>query len=450
MRRIVLALAFITICAWPPAGAQAPVAGDAGYHLKAFDTHVSMTAKSPYKTLNWEFIGPTNFSGRVTDISVADRGTARRIYVGGATGGVWKTDDKGQTWQPVFEQAASTSIGDVAVAPSNPDVVWVGTGEDNLFRASLAGTGIYKSTDAAKTWQHMGLTDTGTISRIVVHPTNPNTVYVAAGGHEWTDNDMRGVFKTTDGGKSWQKVLFISPRTGAIDLVMDPADPGTLYAAAWQRIRRKWNDPAVERGYGEGGIFKTTDAGKTWAPINTGLAAPQFRGRIGIDISRSNSNVLYALIDSYDQGRPSRPGENDAYGRPLPPNKGIIRGMEIYRTDDKGGTWRKVSGQTPDTAATMMGLTATYGWVFAQVRVDPKDPETVYALGLGINVSHDGGKTFASAGRGTHGDNHALWIDPADPKVVYNGNDGGFSMTQDGGQTWQSFPMVSLTQFYNV
>ena len=194
-----------------------------------------------------------------------------------------------RTWQAVFEHMPSTSIGDIAVAPSNPDIVWVGTGESNIFRASMAGTGLYKSTDAARTWQHMGLTDTQTIARIVVHPTNPDIVYVAASGHEWTDNEMRGVFKTTNGGRTWTKVLYRSPRTGAIDLVMDPSDPNTLYAATWQRIRRKWSDPRVEPGYDESGIFKTTDAGRDLDPLSAGLAGrARFRGRIGLDVARSN------------------------------------------------------------------------------------------------------------------------------------------------------------------
>jgi photosystem II stability/assembly factor-like uncharacterized protein len=260
---------------------------------------------------------------------------------------------------------------------------------------------------------------------------------------------MRGVFKTTDGGRNWTKVFYRSARTGAIDLVMDPTDPNTLYASMWQRVRRKWSDPRVEPGYNEGGIWKTTDAGKTWTPINDGLAAPEFRGRIGIDISRSNPNVLYALIDSYDQGRPANPGENDAYGRPLPAKSGIIKGMEIYRTDNKGQSWRKVSGQTPQTALAMMGLTATYGWVFAQVRVDPNDENTVYALGLSVSISHDGGATFAPYGvRG--GDNHALWIDPKNSKVVYVGCDRGFIMTGDDGQTSKSGSGIQAAQFYNV
>src|SRR4029450_11781795 len=190
------------------------------------------------------------------------------------------------------------------------------------------------------------------------------------------------------GGVTWSKVLYRSPRTGAIDLVMDPSDPQTLYAAMWQRIRRKWSDPRVEPGYNEGGIWKTTDAGKTWTEVANGLPAPQFRGRIGLDISRSNPDVVYAFVDNYDEGRPPRQDERDAYTRPI--FHARIKSAEIYRTDDKGNTWRKVT----ENNDFMMGHSGTYGWVFGQIRVDPSDENTIYTLGLNLNVSRDAGKTL--------------------------------------------------------
>jgi hypothetical protein len=274
--------------------------------IKAFNAHKAMAATSPYKALPWQWIGPTNNTGRMTSIAVADDNGKRTIYVGAASGGVWKSEDRGDTWQAVFEHEATASIGDVAVAPSDHNIVWVGTGEDNLFRAGMAGTGIYKSTDAGKTWQQMGLSDSGTIGRVLVHPTNPNVVFVAAQGHEWTPNEIRGVYKTTDGGKTWTRSFYRSPNTGAVDLAMDPTDPNTLYAAMNQRMRRKWTDPRVEPGNDEGGIWKTTDGGKTWTAANEGLTPAEFRGRVGVDIAPSNPNVLYAIIDSYDQGMPAR------------------------------------------------------------------------------------------------------------------------------------------------
>ena len=250
-----------------------------------------MTQSSPYRAMNWSFLGPTNISGRIADVAVADRGSARRLYAGSCCGGVWASDDLGQTWQAVFDKEASTAIGALAVAPSNPDIVWVGTGESNIFRSSYTGVGVYKSTDNAKTFQHMGLTDTGTIGRIVIHPTDPNIVYVASAGQEWVENEMRGVFKTTDGGKTWTHSLKISPKTGVNDLAMDPKDPNTLYAGAWQRQRRKWNDPRVEVGFSEGGIFKTTDAGKTLdatdeRPAAIECARPHRRCRRAVESQR--------------------------------------------------------------------------------------------------------------------------------------------------------------------
>jgi photosystem II stability/assembly factor-like uncharacterized protein len=423
--------------------AQTPRIADAEFLRRAYDVYRGLKESTPYRSVPWQYLGPTNISGRATDVAVADRDGNRRIYVGYATSGVWKTDDNGATWQAIFENQPSTSIGDLAVAPSNPDIVWVGTGEANLFRASMPGVGIYKSIDGGRTFTHMGLTDTQTIARIVVHPTDPDTVYVAASGHAWTDNEMRGVFKTTDGGRSWMKVLYSSPRTGAIDLAMDPVDPNTLYAATWQRIRRKWSDPRVEAGYGESGIWKTTDGGRTWKSASDGLPPPSLRGRIGIDVSRSNASVLYALLDNYESGRPAREGERDAYRRPI--NESRIKAAEVYRSDDKAATWRKVS-ESGDYMAEHSG---TYGWVFGQIRVDPSDENAVYTLGLNLNVSRNGGRTFSPM-RGIHGDQHGLWIDPTRPAVLYSANDGGFYLSQDGGSTWKFAVAAGGSQFYDV
>jgi photosystem II stability/assembly factor-like uncharacterized protein len=429
------------------AGAQAPKA-DAEFLRQAYGTYQTMRDASPYRAA-WSYLGPANISGRSTDTAVADKDGRRRIYAAYATSGVWKTDDDGATWQAVFEQMPSTSIGDVAVTPSNPDIVWIGTGESNIFRASMAGVGVFKSVDAGRTWQHMGLTDTQTIGRIVVHPTNPDIVYVAASGHEWTDNENRGVFKTTDGGRTWSKVHYKSARTGAIDLVMDPRDPNTLYAAMWQRVRRKWSDPRVEPGYTEGGIVKTTDGGRTWTDASQGLPAPEFRGRIGIDIARSKPDVLYALVDNYEIGRVPPPGSRDPYGRRMPQGAGFIKGADVYRSDDAGRTWKQTSRFDQASTTYLENHSGTYGWVFGQIRVDPVDDYTIYALGLGLNVSRDGGRTFTPV-FGTHGDHHGLWIDPANPKVLYSNNDGGFYSSADGGLNWKFAVSAGGAQFYNV
>jgi photosystem II stability/assembly factor-like uncharacterized protein len=423
--------------------AQGSARTDADFLRTAYDTYRSLAQASPYRTIAWQYLGPTNVTGRATDIAVADTGTARRIYAAFATSGVWTTDDNAATWRPIFDDQAATSIGDIAVASSNPNIVWVGTGEANLFRASMPGVGIYKSIDAGRTFTYAGLGDSHTIARIVVHPTNSEIVYVAVSGHGWTENEMRGVFKTIDGGRTWSKVLYKSPKTGAIDLAMDPADPNTLYAATWQRTRRKWSDPRVEPGSLEGGIWKTTDAGKTWTDATQGLPAPQFRGRIGLDVARSNPNVLYAFLDNYEPGRAAREGERDAYGRPI--MEARIKAAEIYRSDDKGAVWKKVS----DNNEFMTEHSGTYGWVFGQIRVDPTDENTIYTLGLGLNVSRDAGKTFSTL-RGPHGDHHGLWIDPRKPTTLYSVNDGGFYTSEDGGKAWKHATGAGGVQFYNV
>ena len=441
--RRAVAIGTLLVAAGVGVGGQSLRRADADYLRAGYETYREMERSSPYRSVKWQYLGPTNLSGRATDVAVAERGSSRRIYAAYATSGVWQSDDGGVTWGAVFEHAASTSIGDIAVAPSNPDIIWIGTGEANIFRASMPGVGVYKSTDGGRTFLHAGLADTQTIARIIVHPANPDIVYVAASGHEWTDNEDRGVFKTTDGGRSWKKILYRSPRTGAIDLVIDPADPNTLYAAMWQRIRRKWSDPRVEPGYNESGIWKTTNGGNTWAEVNTGLPVPQYRGRIGIDVSRSTPAVLYAFVDSYEPGTPPREGERDSYQRPILEPR--IRSAEIYRTDDKGGTWRKVS----PADAFMAGHSGTYGWVFGQIRVDPKDDKTIYTLGLGLNVSHDGGKSFTPL-RGPHGDHHGLWIDPVNPATLYNANDGGIYTSTDAGATWRFAVTAGGSQFYNV
>ena len=426
-----------------PARAQGPARADAEFLRSSYETYRTMAQSSPYRSVPWQYLGPTNISGRATDVAIADTESGRRIYAAFATSGVWASDDNGGTWRAVFDRQASTSIGDIAVAPSNPAIVWVGTGEANLFRASMPGVGVFKSTDAGRTFTHTGLTDTQTIARIVIHPANPDVVYLAASGHAWTENEMRGVFKTTDGGRTWTKVLYKSPKTGAIDLVMDPSDPETLYATTWQRTRRKWSDPRVEPGSNESGIWKTTDGGRTWADASQGLPPAQFRGRIGIDTARTNPNVLYAFVDNYESGRAARENELDAYQRPITESR--IKAAEVYRTDDKGRSWRRVS----QSNEYMSGHSGTYGWVFGQIRVDPTDENTVYTLGLALNVSRDAGRTFTPL-RGTHGDHHGLWIDPNRPATLYSANDGGFYASETGGRTWTYARAAGGVQFYNV
>lgn len=420
-------------------GAQ-PQVLDASQRLALYEKHMEMRDTSIFKELRWRFIGPRQMSGRVTDIAVPP-GSRHTFYVATASGGVWKTVNEGTTWQPIFDDAPSGSVGDVAVAPSQPRTVWVGLGEANIFRSSMSGTGVYKSTDAGKTWQHMGLAESHHIARIVIHPKDPNVVWVAASGHEWTTNDERGVYMSTNGGITWDRVLHVNDRTGAIDLVADPAHPRVLYASMWDRIRLKWSDPKPGPG---GGIFKSTDGGRTWQELRKGLPAKHFTGRIGLDVARSRPNVVYALIDNHEIARRPTPGELDSYGRP---RKAVIKGAEVYRSDDRGATWRKVS----ESSRTMERLYATYGWVFGQIRVDPSDENTTYVLGVPLLCSRDGGKTYAPIRyRGLHGDHHALWIDPTDSDHLINGNDGGINISYDGGETWKNDELLPVVQFYNV
>ena len=431
------------------AAAQRVTSTDPALRLKGFEAHQAMKQTSPFKDLRWQFLGPRNISGRSIDVAVAaPRGRTYTIYVAAATGGLWKTENEATTWQPVFEQGPATTIGDVAIAPSNPDIVWIGTGEANIFRSSQAGAGVYKSVDAGKSWQHMGLTGTYTIPRILIHPANPDIVYVAASGHEWTNNAERGVYKTTDGGRTWANVLFVDDRTGAIDLVMDPADPDTLYASTWQRIRQKWNDPRNFAEYAGSGVHKSTDGGRSWTPINKGLPEAKFRGRIGLDVCRSAPNIVYAFVDNYELSRePTEEEKADPYGLP---SSGFIKGATVYRSDDKGATWTQMSGLTPDQKTFMERHSNTYGWVFGQIRVDPSDANTVYTMGLGLNVSYDGGRTFKRL-QTPGSDHHGLWIDPDNRRYLINVYDQGFAISYDGGTTWKDSRLtLPLAQFFNI
>jgi len=407
--------------------------------LAQFKLYKQMAKSSQYKDLEWQFVGPLNVSGRCTDVEVVTpKGESYTIYVASASGGVWKTENEGTSWDPVFDQAASASIGDIALDPSNPDVLWVGTGEANIFRSSQSGSGIYKTTDKGKTWNHMGLENSLTISRIIVHPQNSNVVWVAVSGNEWTPNKERGVYKTTDGGATWNKILYVNESTGANDLVIHPTNPDILYATTWQRIRKKWNDPRNEAGYDGSGIWKTTNGGEDWSPVNNGLPEARYRGRTGIDIARSNPEILYAFVDNYEIIRKGEDDESDSYGRP---KGGVIKGAAIYRTDNGGEKWTQVSGQTEKMKKYMEWHSSTYGWVFGQMRVDPNNENTIYTMGLALNISNDG----------MHGDHHGLWIDPDNSNYLVNTNDGGICVSYDKGANWRCFiSELPLAQFFNI
>ncbi len=415
---------------------------DPAQRMQWFEQHTAMKAKTPHAYLKWRFIGPDIIGGRVTDVDVP-KGSKKVIYVATASGGLWKTTNTGVTWEPLFDEQATLSIGDIAIPETQPDTIWVGTGEANHFRGSLAGAGVYKSADGGKTWQHLGLTATQTIGRIRIHPKNPDVVYVAAAGHEWTYNPDRGVYKTTDGGKTWQKVFYVNEKVGALDLIMDPRNPDVLIVSMVNRIRQRWSDPVPG---GEDGLFKTTDGGKTWRELTSGLPDTKTTGRIGLDFCLSKPDVVYAWVDNHTPVGPPQPTERDSYGR-FRTYPDIV-GADVYRSDDFGETWKKVS----PSDRTMQRFGGTYGWVFGQIRVDPNNENTIFLLGVPLFKSTDGGKSFQEIDYpDLHGDHHAMWIDPADSDYIINGNDGGANVSYDGGKTWRDFHKgIPSIQFYNV
>ncbi len=364
--------------------------------------------ESVLEGLNWRCIGPSNMGGRIDDFAVVER-NPKVIYAGTASGGVWKTINNGVTWEPIFDDQTTSTIGDVDVAPSNPGIIWVGTGEPNNRQSSSWGDGVYKSTDGGRTWTNMGLGDTHHIGRIVIHPTNPDIVYVAALGHLWGPNKERGLYRTMDGGKTWTNTKFIDENTGFVDVALDHESPNVLYAAAYQRRRRGWGF----NGGGPGsGLYRTTDGGQTWNLLTNGLPSGNM-GRIGIDIYRSSPNIVYAVIEHKDGG--------------------------VFRSEDKGLTWEKMSSTNPRPM------------YYSQIRIDPNNDQRIWVLGASMYVSEDGGKSFSTNYvRGVHGDHHAMWINPSDSNHMVLGSDGGIYFSYDRGKTWDFINTLPLGQFYEI
>jgi photosystem II stability/assembly factor-like uncharacterized protein len=372
---------------------------------------------SLFKDLPWRAIGPAIMGGRIDDIAVVES-DPRVVYMATAGGGIFKTVNNGTTWEAIFDGEKTSSIGDLAIAPSDPNVVYAGTGESNNRQSSSWGYGVYRSSDAGKTWTHCGLAETMHIGRVVVHPKDPNTVYVAAAGRLWGPNPERGVYKSADGGKTWEKVLFINDDTGVNDIVIDPENPDTLYAAAYQRRRTAF-------GFVGGGphsaLYKTTDGGKTWKKLENGLPAGTI-GRIGLDIYRKNPKVLMALVETRNSGSTQSPQGNGA----------------LFRTEDGGETWKQVSEFNPRPM------------YFSQIRIDPTDEQRVYVLGVSQYTSDNGGRTFRVEISRVHADGHALWINPKDPNHLILGTDGGIQWSWDRGKTWDFVNTIPLAQFYEV
>jgi photosystem II stability/assembly factor-like uncharacterized protein len=374
----------------------------------------ALAARDLMSKLEWRSVGPY-IGGRVVTVTGV-AGNSNLFYAGTVGGGIWKSTDEGLEWKNISDgqlPGPSASIGAIAVAPSDPNIIYAGTGEDDIRNDMIPGDGIFKSTDAGRTWQYAGLRETHSVSEIIVSPKDPNTVYASSMGHVFVPDPNRGVFKTTDGGKTWKKILFVDDKTGAIDLIMDPNHPGVLYAAMWLAQRTAWG---LTSGGPGSGLWKTTDGGKHWTSLSHNAGLPQgVLGRIGVTLVASHPDTLYAIVQADDGG--------------------------VFRSDDAGKTWRRVNDE-----AKLRQRAFYYMAVFA----DPKDPNTVYAPQVdALWVSHDGGKTFTKL-HTPHGDNHALWINPDNTSLLLEGNDGGATVSTDGGKTWSTEHNQPTGQFYHV
>jgi photosystem II stability/assembly factor-like uncharacterized protein len=367
--------------------------------------------KGPWKNLQYRLVGPFR-GGRVVAVSGVV-GQDDVFYFGATAGGVWKTTDAGLNWKPIFDKTknASQAIGAIAVSESDPNVIYVGTGEACIRGNVVGGNGVYKSIDAGKTWKFVGLGDTHAIGRLAVNPKNPDIAFVAALGHPFGDNEERGIFRTEDGGKSWQKVLYKDAKSGGIDVVFDSTNSNILFAALWQTRRTPWS---LDSGGPGSGLYRSIDGGTTWKKLTKHGLPDGIMGRIGVTVSGANPNRVYATIEAEKGG--------------------------IYRSDDGGDSWSLMTGDHRFTQR---------AWYYSHIFADPKSEDTVYVLNTGVFRSNDGGKTFSRV-RAPHGDNHGLWIDPNNPKRMINGNDGGATVSIDGGATWTTVYNQPTAQFYHV
>jgi len=436
---LLLAVAGATAAATSTAAQTLPDAAPsstAERRLAAWEQHRANVEASPFRGLHWQTLGPRFQGGRVETIDAVP-GT-QTIFVGFGAGNVWRTDNDGVTWTPVFEDQPTFTIGDLDVSDSDPDVVYVGTGENLLARSSFAGLGVFRSDDRGDTWTHVGLGDTHHIARIAVHPRDPDIVYVAALGHEYSRNEERGLFKTTDGGRSWEKVLYVDDRTGAVEVVLDPSDPDVVYAATDQHGRRAWQ--SSERGEGSG-VWKSADAGRTWTRLQEGLPGGPHIGRIGLAVAPTDPGVVYAFINN---GTPTEVETDEGTTTTRP-------GPEVYRSDNGGDSWRKVP---------MASETQGMGF-YGDIVVSPDDADTFYALAQNVHRSRDGGETFANVhgtvvhlyshpSRSLHLDQHDLWVDPTNADRLILGNDGGVYLSYDRGVNWLHLNNIPAGEFYAV
>lgn len=502
MRSIFLTVFSVFLCVSTLQAQQIDIpATPAESRAQSFAHRHQMREKSIFKEYPVRNIGPVVMSGRVTDIAVQND-QPRIFYVGFASGGVFKTTNSGNTMQPIFDHAGGTlTIGDIAISKADKNILWVGTGEKNSSRSSYAGAGIYKSTDGGNTWNFMGLRGSQHISRIITSPTDPDVAWAASMGPLYSMNEDRGVYKTTDGGNTWKKTLTPPDSTGVIDLVMDPQNPDKLWATTWQRFRQAWN--FEEAGPGSA-IYASTDGGETWHKSMNGFPNGSFVGRIGIDISKSDPNIMYAFLDNQKETKKRKENNKDEltqadflkmsrdaflklednklnqflhqHGFPKKytannvkkdveqgkynpkaladylgdANQALfntsIKGAQVYKSTDGGKHWKKINSYE------LNNVIFTYGYYFGEVRISPTDPNEVYIMGLPMLKSSDGGKTWKAMAekQDVHVDHHAMWIDPADSQHLLLGNDGGLYESHDGGENFIHHNVAPVGQFYNV
>ncbi|MGH7492581.1 MAG: T9SS type A sorting domain-containing protein [bacterium] len=395
-------------------------------HIQALQQAQSMRrlAKSSHLNTVWNFAGPENIGGRISDIEFNPQ-DASVVYAGAATGGVFKSTDGGVTWSPVFDDQAVLPIGDLAVDPNDPDIVYAGTGEANGGHNNFPGGGVFKSTDAGASWQYIGLAATTSIGRIVIDPSNSNRVFVAAVGSYFGKDHDRGVYRSDDAGQGWQQVLFVNDSTGAIDLVIDPQSPNKLFAATWERVRPPEYNTRLTGP--SSGIYRSLDGGDFWQRLGTAQGLPGTRsnvGRIGLAICASQPLHLYALHTNTSGG-------GYTYD-------------SLYRSRDGGDTWQRT-----DVNNRLRSGFSNFSWYFGNVRVHPADPERAYVLDLNLMTSDDGGANWQFAST-SHVDHHALAFDPSDPQRLITGNDGGMDISTDGGASWEEIAGLPVTQFYHI
>ncbi len=495
-----LLLVFAALACFAPMFAQSPAQSTpSGERMEGLQKRQTLIENSLLKNIRFRNIGPSVMGGRAVDIA-ANPADPTEFYVAYATGGLWYTHNNGQSFTPVFDTESVITIGAIAVNWKD-HILWVGTGEANSSRSSYAGNGIYKSMDSGKTWQWIGLPESQHIGKIILHPSDPNTAYVAVAGHLYSPNPERGVYKTADGGKTWKKILYVNDKTGAIDLAIDPLHPDIVYASMWYKMRSAWN---FEGNGKTSGIYKSTDGGDHWALLEepgSGLPTGEGVGRIGLAVYPGNPQIIYAIVDNnfhrkaekkdttkyiardfkamtasqfagldsarlntflrsndfpakYDEKKvkemvasgkikPSalydylNNAEDDLYDTP-------IIGAEVYRSDDGGQSWKK-------TNQDFLSLYATYGYYFGKIWVSPSNPDKIIIAGISLLMSTDGGRTFSDIdAANVHGDHHAVWFDPARDSHFINGNDGGLAITYDNGRHWFRCNTPAVGQFYSV